>query len=125
MFDARLALSDTFPLLTLWSSGREAATATLTEAWEMIPYPAGDWERDVKPTVVLHGEDDAELGPLSPALVDGVRMIDVKRDGYGARIRFDAPMAVRKGERETILIRLIDKPTVADQIGIRYRIEPY
>ena len=123
LVEAQLAPSGYVPLLTLWSGDRAKKLCSLKEAWEMIPYPLGRSQGPNK--VMLYAGGDEQLGELSDKVVTGVRMIDVRRAGYGARLRFDKPMAVKKGGQQTILIRLIDKPTVANQISIKYRIEPY
>lgn len=122
--EAKLAKTGYAPLLTLWSRGRSDKLCTLDEAWEMIPYPRGQYQKG-NAEVTLHDKDGKQLAVLASDLAEGVHMIDVKRDGYGARIKFDTPMAVKKGGKSTILIRLIDKPTVADKIAIKYVIEPY
>ena len=121
---AQLASSGYIPLLTLWSRKRAKTLATFSEAWEMIPYPDGQHEKEPA-DVVLHDADGNELGSLGDALTETVGMVDVRRADRGARIRFDTPMAVRKGGEAAILVRLIDKPTVADAISVTYRIEPY
>jgi hypothetical protein len=124
--EANLATSGFTPLLTLWSRDRAAKLATMNEAWEMIPYPQGHLKKSDTPSkVMLSAADKKSLGELSESLTLGVSTIDVQRPGYGARIHFENPITVKKGGQQTILIQLIDKPTPADKVSIKYRIEPY
>jgi hypothetical protein len=121
--DAQLHQSGFTPLLTLWSKGREKRIGTMTEAWEMIPFPAAAGGKVAN--VLLLDAAGKRIDTLSDALVTGVTTIDVQHDGYGAKLQFANPVAVKKAEQHAILIQLISKPTMADQISVSYRIVPY
>jgi hypothetical protein len=130
--EARLAGSGYTPLLTLWSRDRAASVGLMKEAWEMIPYARGQAEKqrsrkgELAPIQVrLLGADNKVLGGLSTELVENVSRIDVQREGYGAVVHLTSPAAVKKGESDTILIRLINKVSAPDKISVSYRIVPY
>jgi hypothetical protein len=102
------------PVLTLWSSGR--APWVLKEAYEMIPFLPGK--------VTAFGADGKSIGELADAPVEA-KTVMIDRGGFGVRIELEKPMKVRRGAKNTVLIQLVDGPTSADQIGLKYRLVPF
>jgi len=105
-------------ILGLWG-GLSKLRGTVTEAFEMLPY------LETGTTLTALAADGRALGELRTEAGIEAAAIVVHRDGFGAVVRFDRPRPVRLGENKTILIRLVDGPTPADQVVFEYRIRPY
>jgi hypothetical protein len=89
----------------------------VAEAYEMIPFIRGS-----KVSIDLQG------GSVAIELTDQpqqTRSIVVDRGGFGMKIELDHVRAVQRGVNDTILIRLIDKPTPPENIAVKYQLEPF
>ncbi|GAF92928.1 unnamed protein product, partial [marine sediment metagenome] len=103
----------------------------LTEAYEMIPFgnvPKKRRKSGKKPPLLTRLQAlDAEgkpAGAVTPEARPASR-VEIDRHGYGCRVIFERPMTVLLGENDTLLVKLIDKPTHAKDIQLTYRLEPY
>ena len=94
--------------------------AMLREAYEMIPYIEGKGARTTKISLYNAGE---QVGDIKSSPMASVIVLD--RGGYGVQILLDEPHLVSAGANETVLIHLIDKPTLAQDIRLSYTIAPY
>jgi len=108
----RVQLADTMYRTALWGGG---PTSKLTEAYEMIPFSGKATALDAR---------GKEIGALAAEAVEA-KAIRIDCKGYGARIELPRVMSVQGGQNATILLRLIDKPTRAQDIGLQYEIVPF
>jgi hypothetical protein len=53
------------------------------------------------------------------------KTVTIDRGGFGVRIELDKPRRVLRGENNTVLIELIEKPTAASGVSIGYRLVPF
>ncbi|MCS6852342.1 MAG: hypothetical protein NZ700_14350 [Gemmataceae bacterium] len=115
-------------LLGLWIPNPQRGK--LLECYEMIPFlpkkkGAGNSEKveDATHLRVLE-ETGKELGPLTNEPRTGKTVI-IDRGGFGVRVELDRPRKLQRGPRDTVLIHLIDAPTPAGKIELRYRLVPF
>ena len=62
---------------------------------------------------------------LQSELTEKVTRIYVERKGFCGWIELEEPASVKKAESNSLLIRLIDKPMVANETSDVFRIKPY
>ena len=62
---------------------------------------------------------------LQSELTEKVTRIYVEREGFCGWIELEEPASVKKAESNSLLIRLIDKPMVANETSDVFRIKPY
>jgi hypothetical protein len=110
--EVQLAPTGYEEVLTLWSPGR--TVGGVKEAYEMIPFV------NAKVTAIGADGREAELTTAREA-----RTVVIDRGGYGVRIELEKPMKVMRGARDTVLIQLVDKPTPAGAIALKYRLVPF
>jgi len=108
--EARLADS-------LYAAMRQPNERTqLTNAYEMIPFLRGGAKVTLQQN---NSQFDLTENP-QPATT-----IVLTRKDFGLRIELEKPLLVHRGKNSTLLIHLIDKPTPADQVAIRYALVPF
>lgn len=114
-------------LLSLWV--KNPMRGQLTEAYEMIPFvgtkpgkAASKLPEDQ--TTVTVTAPDGKTAPLTRELAQAKSLV-IDRGGFGVRIELDQACKVRLGERDTILIQLIDAATPASKVSLRYRLAPF
>ena len=122
----RLEPSRQLNLLNLWTQSK--LHGHVEEAYEMIPFVPNQLhssKQTPRPTVVtLIDEQSRPLGSLSdtPTLA---KTILVDRGGFGVRIELDTSHHVQRGANNTLLIRIVDKATPAQEVRIEYRLVPF
>jgi hypothetical protein len=112
-------------LLNLWVKNPERGK--VAEAYEMIPYvgkqklTAGAKAADTQVSLFM---GDKMVGSLAkePVLADRV-VID--RGGFGVRIFLDQARPVLSGPNQTVLVRLVDRPTPPKEVALSYRLAPF
>jgi hypothetical protein len=113
-------------LLSLWV--KNPMRGKLTEAYEMIPFVPNQLRVGGKPaaltSVTLIGADGQSLGDLTKDAVSAQTVI-IDRGGFGVRIELPHPRPISRGERDTVLIHLIDGPTPASTVSLKYRLVPF
>jgi hypothetical protein len=114
-------------LLSLWL--KSPLRGNVTEAYEMIPFVPLQLRKPgaKKPeatVVAVTGSDGQPVGPLTREPVLATRVV-IDRGGFGVRIELDQPRKVQRGEANTVLIRLADKPAPAGKLALKYRLVPY
>ena len=114
-------------LLNLWVQNPRRGQLAL--AYEMIPFVPMQARQPGKPkqgptVVTLADAAGKDLGPLGtgPTLC---KTVTIDRGGFGVRIELDKPRRVLRGENNTVLIELIEKPTAASGVSIGYRLVPF
>jgi hypothetical protein len=109
-------------LFNLWIPNKERGK--VVECYEMIPFlprklgKGASKKPDDATKISLLGKGNEK----EPAAVN---TIVIDRGGFGVRIELDPPRPVLRGKRDTLLISLIDAPTAASKISLRYRIVPF
>jgi hypothetical protein len=102
------------------SQQKAEARDDVAEAYEMIPFLSPDG-KPAKVSLEAEGQAPAELtSEFRPG-----KTVIIDRGGYGVRIELPHPAPVRRGENNTVLIQLIDKPAPVDQVSVRYRLVPF
>lgn len=118
-----LEAADTEPMFDMWVPNTDRKT--LVEAYEMIPYYSPPKQRAQSPATMIHGIDDQGVArELSdePVVVQSVK---IDRAGYGVVIELETARPVLLGANNTLLIQLIDRPSIAGDIVMSYRIVPF
>jgi len=110
--------------------GRPPLRGVLTELFEMIPFgnvPAKKRQGKNPPPLTRVLALDAEGRPAGAVTPESVQApgIEIDRYGYGCRVIFAQPMTVILGKNDTLLVKLVDKPTPAREVRFAYRLEPY
>lgn len=123
--EVRLKDTGYSPLLNLWV--RNEARGKVQEAYEMIPYLAKQ-----KPRPKVKGGDTlVQIEKAPGTLVDvtkdaaEAKAVVIDRGGFGVRIEFEEPRKVSLGQNSTLMIHLVDGPTPAEKVGMRYRFVPF
>ena len=96
--------------------------AALSEAWEMIPYVSPARGPAARVSAVPEGGGEAAELTAEPVVAGRVT---IDRGGYGVHIELDRPRAVRLGDNQTVLIRLIDKTSPPWEAGLEYALIPF
>jgi hypothetical protein len=119
----------------LWSR-RGSGRGVVQEAYEMLPLlgfkpgtrpanrgrppdPAADLE--------LRGLDaaGADVGPVTAAAPRVVRGVVLDRGGYGLRVTFDRDREALRGRDGTLLVKLADPGTPAEEVRLEYDLAPF
>ena len=101
----------------------------LTECHEMIPFipfkpGLASSKKPEDATQVTLLNKGKPIGPLTKdAVVADTIVID--RGGFGVRIELEQPHPVQRGQKDTVLITLIQAPTPASKISLSYRLVPF
>lgn len=121
------SVADNF--FSLWG-GRPHLRILVEEAYEMIPFidlprkqRTARWVKRGTRVVALDAKGQ-ELGELTTNPIKAFAVL-IDRRGYGVRIDLDQPRPVLRGNNDTVLIVLAEKPTPVKEIEISYRIIPY
>ncbi|MBI4582493.1 MAG: hypothetical protein HY717_00475 [Planctomycetes bacterium] len=99
------------PIVEGWASKPE-----ISYAYEMIPFMP-------QATVTLLGADGQAAGALT-AEPKEAKTVVLDRGGYGVRVELDKPMKVLRGHQDTLLIQVVEKPTLAGEVALKYRLVP-
>lgn len=113
------------PILSLWVAS--PLRGKVVEAYEMIPFVPTKPVKGKKPDggdVTALGPDGKPIGALAkePVLA---KTVVIDRGGFGVRIELEQPAKVRRGETNTVLIQLVDTPTPASKVALKYRLVPF
>jgi hypothetical protein len=115
-------------LLGLWIPNKQRGM--VTEAYEMLPLvprtpPALKRKPpDDRTAVTALNADGQALGTVGPEPLEASTVV-IDRGGFGVRVELDRPRLVRRGETDTLLISLTDKPLPASQLSLKYRLVPF
>jgi hypothetical protein len=113
-----LAQSGYDSMFQLWKPSPERTT--VAEAFEMIPFysPAKPGANDPATKVTAEGA----------ALTDKpvkTQKVTIDRGGFGVNVNLPAPMNVSLGKNNTLLLHIVEKPTPAKQVELKYELEVF
>ena len=117
-----VSLADTAFRQAYWNQGHPQ---TIAEAWEMIPFVGHERRGKVVAKVTAQDAEGNELGELGAEPAEAQSVI-INRGGYGVKLELPAPMQVKRGKNDTVLIRLVgEEVKKAEDLSLTYRIVPF
>ena len=123
-----LSQSSANKVFHLWAH-RPKPREFITEAYEMIPFWAHHRKsRNTDPSllcVISAVDPDGKTVGVDSEKVVSVSTINISRGGYGVRIEFRNPARVKRGANHTVLIQLVEKKTLPDDVSLEYRLRPW
>jgi hypothetical protein len=75
--------------------------------------------------LVAIGQDGKEIGALTEGEDVTAKAVVLDRGGYGVRVELDMPRAVRRGFEGSLLIKLAEPGTPAQDVKMEYRLVPF
>lgn len=112
-------LRDTEYRRALWNLG---PSSQIAEAYEMIPFLAGDAKKS--PTIVAALNAEGKPTTLGNELVTTSAIV-IDRGGFGVKIELDKPLPVKRGNNDTVLVQLADRAVTPDKVAVSYTLRPF
>jgi hypothetical protein len=122
----RLDQSHQLNLLNLWTNSK--LHGRVTEVYEMIPFVPNQKrqpKKKLEPTAItLFDGEGKSAGDLSETPTPA-KTIVIDRGGFGVRIELDEARNVQRGENNTLLVQVVDKVALAEEVTLKYKLVPY
>lgn len=111
-----LAPSGYESMFELWKPSPDRTK--VTQAYEMLPFynPLKPSANDPATKITAEG------APLTETPVK-TQKVTIDRGGFGVIVNLPAPMNVSLGKKNTLLLHVVEKPTPAGEVSLKYELE--